>query len=182
MILMMWLGALQAFCGVLLDEYAQKDVEMHKSATERLRGDRSKFPWRPIDQLTERHLADRPKALDHDIQHLGGVAFPPICGTEDLDFAGALVACCFHRCTHRAQISYAVAHHAAVKQNVLGVGQPIAQVLAINPPTGPHQLARQIGVPPDMVDIYRHAKVGAAMASQISSASRVVVRQDRLPP
>ena len=50
---------------------------------------------RPLSR--RRCLADRPEALEHHIQHLCRIAFPPVRRAEDFHLAGALIACRLHR-------------------------------------------------------------------------------------
>ena len=92
------------------------------------------------------------------------IALPPVGGAEHLDLAGAGIAGGLDACSDAAQVGYAVAHHAPVDQHVLGILQPVAEVMAKDAAFGPGKGAGQRGVPPDMRDIDGDAHIRRADA------------------
>src|SRR5262249_18608332 len=71
-------------------------------------------------------------ALDADAQDLVGIARPPIVGGENFDLAVAAIARRLHQRADRAQVDHAVAHHAAVEQEVGGREEPVVDVVGEN--------------------------------------------------
>ena len=76
--------------------------------------------------------ADRLKTLDNGVKHLVWIAFPPIPGREYFDLTSPLVPGCFNPAPDRLQISYAIPHHAPIKQHITRRLQPIAEVIPKN--------------------------------------------------
>ena len=58
----------------------------------------------------------------------------------------------------RAQIDDAVARHAAVEQQILGRHQPVADVIGEDALARARDLARQVRVPPHVIDVDREAQ------------------------
>src|SRR5215831_19796372 len=91
--------------------------------------------------------------LDADAQNLVGVALPPIVGGEDLDLAVAAVAGALHHGADRAQIDHAVAHHAAVEQQIGGGHEPIVDVVGEDVFAGARDLPFEVRIPPDVIGV-----------------------------
>ena len=81
----------------------------------------------PFAEAGELHHRLMP--LDADAQHLVGIALPPILGGEDLHLAMAAIAGRLHHRADGAQVDDAVAHHAAVEQQIGGRHQPVVDVI-----------------------------------------------------
>src|SRR5262249_6179396 len=92
-------------------------------------------------------------AFDADAQNLVGVALPPIVGGENLDLAVPTVAGALHHGADRAQIDHAVAHHAAVEQQIGGGHQPIVDVVGEDVFPGARDLLREVRIPPDVIGV-----------------------------
>src|SRR6266851_10460721 len=102
-----------------------------------------------------RRLAHAAVAVDAGGEHVLGRALPPILGREDLDLAEPGIAGGLDPAADAAQIDDAVAHHAAVVEQVARRHQPVAEVEGEEAAgrAGAGDLAAQIRVPPDMVDV-----------------------------
>src|SRR6266849_11004857 len=100
-------------------------------------------------------LTDAAVALDAGGEHFLGRAPPPILGREDLDLAESVIAGGLDPAADAAQIDDAVAHHAAIVEQVAGRHQPVADMEGEEAAgrAGAGDLALQIRVPPDMVDV-----------------------------
>src|SRR4051794_19038864 len=81
--------------------------------------------------------------------------FPPIFGGEDLDLLRPPVARGLDGGANPRQIDDAVAHHAAVEEEVAGRHEPIADVMGEDTPGGARagDLVHQLRIPPDVVDV-----------------------------
>src|SRR4051794_15742362 len=64
-------------------------------------------------------------ALDAHLQHLARVALPPVVGGKDLDVDRRGIAGGLDQLAQAAQVDDAVAHHAAVEQQVCGRNEPV---------------------------------------------------------
>src|SRR5581483_3602121 len=97
---------------------------------------------------TEARLDDRAVAGDARIEHVIRRARPPAV-REDFDLDGPGVARRLHECPNLAQLDDAVAHHAAIVEEVAGRHEPVADVVgeqALAP--GTRDLGCELGVPP----------------------------------
>src|SRR5690606_23149343 len=80
---------------------------------------------------------------------------PPIVLRKDLDFLRPEKARVLDHLPNGGQIDNPIAHHAAIKQHVLGRHQPVADVMRKNPlhAPGAGNSPTEVRVPPDMVDV-----------------------------
>jgi hypothetical protein len=104
---------------------------------------------------------------------------PPVLG-KNLDLAVTLKPFRLHRTAHRSDVDHAVAHHAAVVENVLGRHQPVAdmkrQQAALS---GARNLPQQLYVPPDVIDVECNTeRAGAAGIEAIANIERLSGRVD----
>src|SRR5580704_19138555 len=99
--------------------------------------------------------ADAAVALDAGGEDLLGRALPPSLGREDLDLAEAGIAGGLDPAAQAAQIDDAVAHHAAVVEQVARRHQPVADMEGENAarPAGAGDLALERRVPPHVIDV-----------------------------
>src|SRR5205823_359426 len=89
-----------------------------------------------------------------DLQSLGDRAFPPVGGREDLDLDEARIAGCLNIPADGGNIDDAVAHHAAVVEDVPCRKQPVADMKyedAIRT-AGACDLSFEVRVPPYVID------------------------------
>ena len=126
----------------------------------------------------------RSVALGDDGQDLVGVALPPVVAGEDLDLDQAVVAGRLDQAADVGDVDHAVAHHAAIEQQILGRHQPVADMEAENAGGARAlDLALELGVPPDVVDVDRDPEPALAVRdrarSQRSSAWPRVLTQQR---
>src|SRR4051794_11779139 len=86
---------------------------------------------------------------------------PPVVGENlDLDEAGKSQR--FDLAADAPEIDDAVAHHAAVEEEVAGRHEPVADVVGEHAPAAAtHDLSRQLRIPPDVVDVERDAEPAA---------------------
>src|SRR4051794_40992176 len=96
--------------------------------------------------------------LDADLQHLIYRSAPPLAGKNfDLRIAGKALR--FDRAAQGADIDHAVAHHAAVVEDVLCRHQPVADVEGQQAVfAGARDLRQHIRIPPDVIDVERDAE------------------------
>src|SRR5260370_7180300 len=106
-------------------------------------------------------------AFDADAHDLVGVALPPIVGGEDFDLAVAAIAGRFHHGADCAQVDHAVAHHAAVEQQIVGRKEPVIDVVGEDFFSGARDLAFKVGVPPDVIGVDRDAGALAQFAAEV---------------
>ena len=113
-------------------------------------------------------------AFDAGPQNLIDRLCPPVVG-ENLDFGVTGKALRLDRAAHRSDIDHAVAHHAAVVENVSGRHQPVADVKrqqAIF--SSADNLRQQLGIPPDVIDVERDAqRAGAPRIQPVANIQRL---------
>ncbi|MNR11218.1 hypothetical protein D3C85_1275100 [compost metagenome] len=102
------------------------------------------------------------------MQDVGFVASPPGITGKYFHFDGAVVTGRFHLLANAAQIDHAIAHHAAIQQQVPGGHQPVGQVQAQDAflRAGAVDLLVQLGVPPTVVNVHRDAQAVAGSRLQ----------------
>ena len=66
-----------------------------------------------------------------------------------------------------AQVDDAVARHAAIEDEVAGGHEPVADVVSQDAPAATHDLPRQIGVPPQMIDVNCDADAVAQLVAEV---------------
>src|SRR5450631_3673156 len=117
---------------------------------------------RPL--TTQGHsLHHRPMPFDAPLQHLVHGPLPPLAG-KDLNLGIAGEALRLDRGAKRSDVDYAIAHHAAIVEDIFGRHQPVAdmerqQTIA----AGARDLAQQLRVPPDVIDVERDAEHAGAL-------------------
>ena len=79
----------------------------------------------------------------------------------------------------RAQVDDAVAHHAAVEQQVARRHQPVADVIGEDALAGARDLRGQVRVPPDVIDVDRDADAVAELVAEIVAPAPSVFTQAR---
>lgn len=67
---------------------------------------------------------------DRNVEDLGGVPLPPVICRENLDFTGLGVVRTLDCGEDGPQVGDAVAHHAAVEQDIGGICEAVAEVIA----------------------------------------------------
>ena len=117
------------------------------------------LPVSGVLPLTHRLVADAAQT-----QHLIGRVLPPFLG-EDLHFVQAAIAGRLDPTAQPWKINHAIAHHAAIEQEIGGWDEPIANMKRENSPlAGALDLRLALRVPPHMVRIDRDAD-GAALTA-----------------
>src|SRR5215469_5806456 len=115
-----------------------------------------------------------PVPLDANAQDLVHRLVPPGVG-KDLDLGIATKTLRLYRSADRTDVDDAVAHHAAVVENVLGRHQPVTDVEG-EQPVAPRtrDLHHQVRVPPDVIDVERDAeRAGAAGIEPVANVERL---------
>src|SRR5436190_21623623 len=108
------------------------------------------------------------RALDASAQHLVRVAPPPVELGEDLHFLEAGVAGALGPAADARQVDDAVAHHAAVVEEIARRHEPVADVIGEHPLlSGARDLLLELRVPPDVIDVERHAEAIAQLLADI---------------
>ena len=103
-------------------------------------------------------------------QHLVGVALPPVVRGEDLHFVRAAIAGSLHPGANQRHVDHAVAHHAAIEQQIGRRHQPVADVerqQAVRVAARALDFAFEVRVPPDVVDVDGDADARAQFVAQI---------------
>src|SRR5262245_7712723 len=118
--------------------------------------------------------AHRVEAFDAGGEHVVARARPPVGGGEDLDLLGAAIAGRLDPATDAAEIDDAVAHHAAVEQEVACRHQPVADVIGEDSVARPRDLPFEIRVPPDVIGVDRHADAVAQRVAEVESVRQRV--------
>ncbi len=86
---------------------------------------------------------------------------PPVLAREDLDLAVAGEARRLHPGADARDLDHAVAHHAAVVEQVARRHQPVADVEGEQPrAAGARDLRLELGIPPDVIDVDGDAERG----------------------
>ena len=84
------------------------------------------------------------------------------------------------RGAHRSDVDHAVAHHAAVVENVFGRHQPVADVKRKQSVfAGARDLRKQFRIPPDVIDVERDTECAAAIGiERVADVERLLGRID----
>src|SRR5450759_4643405 len=86
-------------------------------------------------------------------EHLVRVAPPPVAGGENLHFVEAAVAGGLDPGADEGNVDYAIAHHAAIEQQIGGRHQPVADMKSEQAlVAGALDFSLQPRIPPDMVE------------------------------
>src|SRR5690606_9689404 len=99
--------------------------------------------------------ADGLVALDDSAQRLVAGPLPPVVPRENLDLLRAVIAGGLDHGANGFEVDDAVAHHAAVEEEVGGGHQPVADVVGEDAAhvSGAGDGGGEIGVPPDVIDV-----------------------------
>ena len=129
----------------------------------------------PVDLCASAVLSSVLKRQQHRLQPLGAHtqrlgrrALPPVVLGEDLHFDRAGVAGLLHPAADARKVHHAVAHHAAIQQQVASRHEPVADVEREQTrlPAGACDLGLEGGVPPHVVDVHGNADRAAAARIQ----------------
>src|SRR4051812_45544713 len=88
----------------------------------------------------QRSSAHSVVSVDAGLEHLVAGARPPVGGREDLDLLRAFVTGLLDRAADAGEIDDAVAHLAAVEQEIARRHQPVADVVRQDAVAGPRDL------------------------------------------
>src|SRR6201994_4506060 len=119
-------------------------------------------------------LNDTAMSFDTGVQHLVDRLRPPVV-RENLDLGIAAKALRLDGRTDRPDVDPAVAHHAAVVEDVPGRHQPVADVERKQAvAAGARDLAHQLRVPPDVIDVEGYAEHSrAARIERVADVERL---------
>src|SRR5688572_15341128 len=133
-------------------------------------------PAIPPPAMTTSYSLAVGKARLAGAQYLVGIAPPPVELREDLHFLEPDVAGVFDPSPYPGQIDHAVAHHAAVVEEVPSGDQPVADVIGEHPfLCGAADLLLELRIPPHVVDVHGNAD---AIAERIADVERLFKRVD----
>src|ERR1035437_9768910 len=96
------------------------------------------------------------------------VAPPPVAGGENLHFVETTVAGGLDPGADEGNVDYAIAHHAAIEQQIGGRHQPVADMESEQGlVAGALDFSLQPRIPPDMVEVDRQSQALAQLVAQI---------------